>query len=307
MELLVDFCEKCVAVSPNDPTFVTTKLVYMSGCASEKCVADLRVTSEPLTVISPYIMGSTRIISFQYTVENLNELAYLPQMRITKSSQLQFAKIPPNCQAQAETLLCDVLRPYLAKGDTRSIVITFDTSNMDGSSVQVAAQVMSSSDELHSNDNIVTDVITVTEFSELESTGTATPSLVSLDTAGETVSITHSIALRNEGPSTIQRLKINVDIPMFHDADYEIPSQLIEFSKVTARARYNNRDLTTSWIQNDTILIQNPTEQVFPAIADELDAIKYDNYKLGFPDFEQQPDQQQMGELEGYFLNLGGF
>lgn len=281
----------------SDPAFVTTKLFYMSGCASEKCVADLRVTSEALTVVDPYVLGSTRSISFQYTIENLNELAYLPQLTITKSSQLLFAKIPPNCQlSNEEMLLCDVTRPFLSKEHSKSIVITFDTSNMDGSEVRVSAQVFSSSEESNSNDNMVTDVISVTEFSEIESTGVASPNLVSLDSMGDTVNITHSITLRNEGPSTIKLMTIIVDIPLFHEADFDVPRQLINLKKVSAKAQYNNRDLTLTWTQNDTILIQNPTEQVLPVIAEELDAIKYDNYKMGFPEFEPQ-DQHQTRKL----------
>lgn len=281
----------------SDPAFVTTKLFYMSGCASEKCVADLRVTSEALTVVDPYVLGSTRSISFQYTIENLNELAYLPQLTITKSSQLLFAKIPPNCQlSNEEMLLCDVTRPFLSKEHSKSIVITFDTSNMDGSEVRVSAQVFSSSEESNSNDNMVTDVISVTEFSEIESTGVASPNLVSLDSMGDTVNITHSITLRNEGPSTIKLMTIIVDVPLFHEADFDVPRQLINLKQVSAKAQYNNRDLTLTWTQNDTILIQNPTEQVLPVIAEELDAIKYDNYKMGFPEFEPQ-DQHQTRKL----------
>lgn len=286
----------------SDPAFVTTKLFYMSGCASEKCVADLRVTSEALTVVDPYVLGSTRSISFQYTIENLNELAYLPQLTITKSSQLLFAKIPPNCQlSNEEMLLCDVTRPFLSKEHSKSIVITFDTSNMDGSEVRVSAQVFSSSEESNSNDNMVTDVISVTEFSEIESTGVASPNLVSLDSMGDTVNITHSITLRNEGPSTIKLMTIIVDVPLFHEADFDVPRQLINLKQVSAKAQYNNRDLTLTWTQNDTILIQNPTEQVLPVIAEELDAIKYDNYKMGFPDFEPQDQHQTRKLLEMAF------
>lgn len=284
---LSDFCESCVVVK-NDQTFVTTKLVYMSGCASEKCVADLRVSSEALNVVKPYILGSSKTLSFQYTIENVNELAYLPKMRVTKSAQLKFAKIPPNCEAEEESLLCSVTRPYLAKDSPRYIVITFDTSNMDGSELRISAEVFSSSDELNPNDNMVTDVVEVAEFSEIESTGTSTPLIVSLDSAGDSVNITHSITLRNEGPSTVRSMTVIVDIPMFHEAGHELPRQLIKFNQIVAKAQYNNVDLPLSWTQNDTILIQNPTEQ----IPDELNAIKYDSSKMGLLDVEPQDSQQ---------------
>lgn len=256
------------------------------------------MTSEAETNINPYVMGSSRIISMGYTVHNFGELAYLPQMRITKSRQLQFAKIPPNCQVEEESLLCEITRPFLSKEYPIITIIAFDTTNMDGSDVRISAEVFSSSDEVNPTDNIVVDVITVTEHSELESTGTSTPNLVSLDTAGETVNITHTIALRNDGPSTVSRLKIAIDLPMFHEAEFELTRQLIQFNRVVAKAKYNNRDISTYWKRNDTILIQNPTEQSFPpVIADQMDAIKYDNYKLGLPDgMEIQADPQQTGE-----------
>lgn len=281
----------CVVVR-NDPASVTSKLYYTSGCASEKCIADLKVSSEAMTVVDPYILGSTKTITFEYTVSNLQELAYLPQMRITKSYPLQFAKIPPNCQTHDESLLCDITRPNLAAGSSKAIQIVFDATNLDHSEVRISAEVFSSSEEANSNDNMVTDVVRVAEFSEIESTGTSSPSLVPLDLMGDTVNITHSINIRNEGPSTVKLMTIIVDIPTFHEADFDIPRQLIKVNRITAKATYDERDLKLTWTQNETILIQNPTEQVLPAVADELDALKYDNYKMGLPGFDLQDHNQ---------------
>lgn len=298
-EFISDFCENCVAINPTDPTFVITKLIHMSGCAlEEKCLCDLRVTSTVLgTVIDPYILGSDRLITFQYDIVNNNELAYLPQIRITKSSQLQFAKVPSNCQTEEETMLCDITRPYLAKGDPKAVVISFDTANVDGSvgELRVSAEVFSSSEESNVNDNSITDVIPIVEFSEIESTGNAAPSLISLDTSGDKVNVTHTISIRNDGPSIVKLMTVVVDVPLVYAGEFVIPRALINFHRITAKAHYNNRDLSVAWTQNDTILIQNPTESLPPVIADELDALKYDNYKLGFPEFEI-PDQQQQGE-----------
>lgn len=281
----------------------------MSGCAlEEKCVADLRVTSSVLgAVIDPYILGSARTITFQYDIVNNNELAYLPQIRITKSSQLQFAKIPSNCQTEDETMLCDITRPYLSKADPKAMAISFDMSNVDGSvsELRVSAEVFSSSEELNANDNSITDVIPIVEFSEIESTGSASPTLISLDTSGDKVNVTHTIAIRNDGPSIVKFMTILVDVPLIYAGEFEIPRTLIDFHKISAKAQYNNRDLSVTWIQNDTVLIQNPTEALPPVIADEMDALKYDNYKLGFPEFEI-PDQQQQGKLKPHcFIALG--
>lgn len=44
------FCEYCLAVNPEDPKLSSNKIVFNVGCASERCVADLKLTS---TVIEP--------------------------------------------------------------------------------------------------------------------------------------------------------------------------------------------------------------------------------------------------------------
>lgn len=275
----------------NDAGTVSSRLFYTSGCAGEKCVADLKVSSEPLTVVDPYILGSTKVIAIEYTVTNLQELAYLPQMRVTKSAQLKFAKIPSNCHTKDESLLCDITRPNLAAGTSKSIQINFDTSSMDNSDVRISAEVFSSSEEANPNDNIVTNVVTVAEFSEIESSGVSSPRTVQLDMMGDTVNISHLINVRNDGPSTIKSLNIVLDIPTFHEADYEIARELIKVNKINARATYINNDLPLTWSQNDRILIQNPTERVMPAIPDELDALRFDNYKLGQPEMDLQDPQ----------------
>lgn len=42
---LSEFCENCVAVSPNDVKIVKNKVVFSTGCKSTKCIADLNLKS----------------------------------------------------------------------------------------------------------------------------------------------------------------------------------------------------------------------------------------------------------------------
>lgn len=47
---ILEFCDYCLAVNPDDPKLASNKIVFNVGCASERCVADLKLTS---TVIEP--------------------------------------------------------------------------------------------------------------------------------------------------------------------------------------------------------------------------------------------------------------
>lgn len=39
------FCDYCLAVNPDDHKLASNKIVFNVGCASERCVADLKLTS----------------------------------------------------------------------------------------------------------------------------------------------------------------------------------------------------------------------------------------------------------------------
>lgn len=40
-----DFCDKCVAINPNDAKDVKSKIVFSTGCKNGRCIADLKVTN----------------------------------------------------------------------------------------------------------------------------------------------------------------------------------------------------------------------------------------------------------------------
>lgn len=274
---------------------MTTKLIYRTGCVSDRCVADLRVKSQVSgATINPYVLGSTKTLSIHYTIENAGESAYLPQIRITKSPLLSFNRIPPRCLLEQGTLLCDISKTQIPNGASEELIITLDTTKLDHHEMIISAEAFSAGDEKTPQDNVDTIVIPLAEYSEVETTGSASPTEISTDESGEKVNITHKFEIRNEGPSLIRNAQVHVDIPLkYVDATGRVYT-LIDFNRIIVNSRYNERSLAITWTQNDTILIQNPTESTFPVIADEMDALKYDNNRMGL-DFDMQPDPSQQG------------
>lgn len=43
------FCSKCVAVNPFDSKVSRSRVVFITGCDNQKCVADLKLSSEVLS------------------------------------------------------------------------------------------------------------------------------------------------------------------------------------------------------------------------------------------------------------------
>lgn len=181
-------------MNPDDHKLSSNKIVFNVGCASERCVADLRLTSSvverfffwflnfifrnfnnfSMFASLPYILGSSNSLSIEYSVQNFGETAYLAQIRITIFDGITFKKTPASCTNQLNTkeLLCNVNNGSpLFKGDEGKLRIDLDTSKLELVDFIVKAYVFSTGDELNETDNFVDNVIPLAEFSEVEGLG----------------------------------------------------------------------------------------------------------------------------------------
>lgn len=98
----------------------------------------------------------------------------MPQINITSSNRMPFAKIPSNCKHnnQDSMLLCDLNRGRpMANGNKDTITVIYDSSNVSGEKMVLMAKVFSTGQELTSGDNIISDIITLTEFTAIEAVG----------------------------------------------------------------------------------------------------------------------------------------
>lgn len=69
-------------------------------------------------------------------------------------------------------MVCDLNRGRpLAKGDSDSITISFDVSQLGGLSLIINAEVFSTGYEKNPMDNKQTNVISLKEFTEIDATG----------------------------------------------------------------------------------------------------------------------------------------
>lgn len=87
---------------------------------------------------------------------------------------MPFAKIPSNCKhiSQDSSLLCDLNHGRsLASGRSDTITLIYDTSSVSGKKMVLMAKVFSTGRESADSDNIVSDVVTLVEFTNVEVVG----------------------------------------------------------------------------------------------------------------------------------------
>ncbi|KAH8299896.1 hypothetical protein KR044_007351 [Drosophila immigrans] len=256
-----EFCETCVAVDPEDAKVYSEKIIFSTGCATEICIADLRLTARDAS--SSFILGSAKVLRVTYDVSNQGESAYLPQLNVTSSSRLNFAQIPGNCKVSEAVMVCDLNngRP-LGKGDKDSITISFDVSGLTGNALTLSAEVFSTGSEKNPSDNKLQSLIALKEYTEIDASGGQTSAQLDLEHYKNWADITNNYEIKSNGPSTVDGLEIVFHIPVAYrisGSTATIP--IINVSNLTMQATYDSQLVGIELLdQNNTQIIMNTVE-----------------------------------------------
>ncbi|XP_068146728.1 integrin alpha-PS3 isoform X2 [Drosophila tropicalis] len=257
-----EFCQTCVAVDPADPKVYSEKIIFVTGCASEICIADLQLTAKDVS--STFTLGSANTLRLNYEITNNGETAYLPQFNITSSSRLNYAQIPWNCRVdEAHVMLCDLHggRP-LAKGEKDTISISFDVSSLDGRNLIIDAEVFSTGNEKNSTDNQLHTVIGLVEYTEIDATGGQTNAQIDLEHYKNVAEIVNNYEIKSNGPSTIEALELEFYIPVAYKVAGSIAViPIIDVNNISMQATFDAQLINIELFdQNNTLLITNPIE-----------------------------------------------
>ncbi|XP_017462671.1 PREDICTED: integrin alpha-PS5-like, partial [Rhagoletis zephyria] len=86
---------------------------------------------------------------------------------------MPFAKIPGNCRIKDNDYLeCDLNNGVaMARGAKDSFTAIFDVAGISGKPVILTAKVFSTGKEANEANNMITDVITLGEFTEIDIVG----------------------------------------------------------------------------------------------------------------------------------------
>ncbi|XP_014099156.1 integrin alpha-PS3 isoform X2 [Bactrocera oleae] len=256
------FCDKCAAVDPAEPTIYREKIIFSTGCSSDICVADLEVKSRDLN--HTYILGSSRTLSVTYDITNHGETAYLPQISLTSSNHMPFAKIPGTCRPkETDYLECDLKSNdvSMAKGATTSFTVTFDVSSITGKAMILTAKVFSTGKEANEANNVATDVITLGEFTEIDVVGIPKTKHINLEEVSNSSQIINNYEIKSMGPSTVG----TIDVVFYIPVAYKVPGttntiQIVEKDRINMQAVSDAQVVAIDYFENNTQLMMNAIE-----------------------------------------------
>ncbi|XP_030560119.1 integrin alpha-PS3 [Drosophila novamexicana] len=256
-----EFCETCVAVDPEDAKVYTEKIIFSTGCATDVCIADLKLSAKDVS--SSYILGSDKTLRLNYEVTNEGETAYLPQLNVTSSSRLNFAQIPGNCRVSEAVMVCDLNhgRP-LGKGDRDSITISFDVSSLTGSALTISAEVFSTGLEQNLHDNKLNTLIALKEYTEIDASGGQSNAAIDLEHYKNSALVVNNYEIKSNGPSTVDGLELVFHIPVAYKiAGSTATLPIINVGNLSMQATYDSQLVSIELLdQNNTQIIMNPIE-----------------------------------------------
>ncbi|XP_017485528.1 PREDICTED: integrin alpha-PS3-like [Rhagoletis zephyria] len=176
---------------------------------------------------------------------------------------MPFAKIPGNCRIKDNDYLeCDLNNGVaIARGAKDSFTAIFDVAGISGKPVILTAKVFSTGKEANEANNMITDVITLGEFTEIDIVGIPKTPHVNLEKISNTTEIINNYEIKSVGPSTIGAMDVIFYIPVA----YKVPGttntiQIIEMDKINMQAVYDAQLIGIDYYQNNTQLIMNTIE-----------------------------------------------
>lgn len=210
-----------------------------------------------------YIKGSSKSLIINYKIENLGEPAYLTQLNISIPDSVSFLKIPSACSQPSDnsnSFLCDINSGGPIYSNRAAFFnLTVDTTNLQGNELQIKAHALSKEHENIETDSQKSDVIALTDFSNIDVLGfvylsnliltkynainayrESTKLVLSLEDGDRVENIRHIFEIQNRGPSTINNLDVLLSIPVsFLNTDNQQLIDFIDISNVTVKVSFS--------------------------------------------------------------------
>ncbi|XP_043644952.1 integrin alpha-PS4 [Drosophila teissieri] len=274
-----DFCEDCAVVDPAEPKCLTENINFNSGCATNVCVADLKLSSINASR-STFVLGTTDVLRLTYNITNNGEFAYKPQFTVTSSANLSFAQVPGHCKVIDAVMVCDLNHGQrMGKGDNDSLTISFDVRQLSGQLLEIQAEVFSARNESSPANNKLTNVISLREEADLYVSGVQKNDPIVLKGSPYTAEVVHYYEVKSHGPSTLRNLTVSLYIPVAYKQSGS--TKVIHFSMSTPKiqSKYYHVLPMNLYYQNDAMTtdIAKFHEQttLFPSTAPQNESAEY--------------------------------
>lgn len=199
-------------------------------------------------------MGSSKIITIEYTIDNSGEAAYNAQLQI--KTNIKYSRIPSECYLNKDLLLCSINNEPIIW--PRKFKISLDATKLV-TNFTVYATVTSSGIDVNPFNNKRVDKIIVISFSDVKITSISSQENISRSDCLIGVSnITMTFELQNLGPSNIRTMNGIINVPISYTSLKEINAVDI-IDRVSATGRFNGVTFKDfDWLHNNASLVQKP-------------------------------------------------
>ncbi|XP_033156513.1 integrin alpha-PS5 [Drosophila mauritiana] len=290
------FCESCAVVDPLEPKYATETISFITGCAGKVCESDLQLSSKDVN--SSFTLGTSEVFSMRYEITNSGEPAYVAQFKVTSSVRLPFAKVPGNCRVRQELMLCDLNGGLaLARGDSESLTITFDVSQLSGHSLTIEAAVSSAGMDQNLKDNTINTTISLREEAEIDASGGPTDGQIALKEYPYSAEVSNSYEFKSHGPSVIDELTVHVYVPIaYRGAGSAGIRTIFNISSLQMQATHGSLLVPIKlYDQNNTLAKEYPLEDSSHRANRKRRELQQDPYRI-MPDVKIS-DIQTKGDL----------
>ncbi|EDW47968.1 GM21601 [Drosophila sechellia] len=252
----LDFCEDCAVVDPAEPKFFTEYITFNTGCDTDVCVADLKISC--INASSTLVLGIEPVLRLTYNIANNGEFAYHPTFNVTSSAGLSFAQVPGNCKVTDAVMVCDLNHGQrMAKGDNDSLTISFDVRQLSGRSLEIQAEVFSARNESNPENNKLTKVLSLLEKADIYVSGVQANDQVILKGSPYTAEVVNYYEIKNHGPSTLENLNVTLYIPVAYKTSDSTKVIHIVTSSPKIQSKYAHNILSTNFNDQNKALAKN--------------------------------------------------
>nr|CAD7194044.1 unnamed protein product [Timema douglasi] len=222
-----EFCKTCPILDPDMPSTVVLRVPYATGCGEEDtCRTDLKLTAELLNIKLPYIIGTLETVSLHITVISLLEPAFLSRVIVEIPKETALVRMPPTCQQVSTTntikylhLECDTGNPLISD-EKRVLELELDMKGVPANTKELTFNVtaISVGDEQNNADNNVLIHVPLHTISDVRIVGKSSQDQLLYSKQNESkiedLIVIHSYEVRNYGPSPVDAVQMEFQVPI---------------------------------------------------------------------------------------------
>ncbi|PNF29696.1 hypothetical protein B7P43_G13069, partial [Cryptotermes secundus] len=217
------FCMTCPVVDASKPTYITKRVAFETGCKGDICEPDLIADARFIGIKNEFILGEQPTLQMEVEVLNIGEPAFLSHVAMAIPRVTPLVRIPPICHdsidkhtSETQILVCDIGNP-LERNYTINLLINTRDVPIDTKELTFAVNATSVGNEVNANDNYKELVLPVGLKADMRITGLSSQDQIVYVAQNrsfrEDLMLNHSFEVWNLGPSKVETVMIEFEIP----------------------------------------------------------------------------------------------